>query len=121
MLPVWPVNAIPIVFELFINVSSESSTENPLNASNLSIVPPVWPNPLPDILATGTPSDATSGVKQILVLSPTPPVECLSTFTPFIEDKSILSPELTIAIVKSAVSLLFILLKNIAISNADAW
>ena len=46
---------------------------------NLSTVPPVNPKPLPDILATGTPKDATSGNNIKETLSPTPPVECLST------------------------------------------
>ena len=118
--PLCPIIAILILLTFSINCSSVSSTENPLNVSSLSIVPPVCPSPLPDILATGIPSDATKGVKQIEVLSPTPPVECLSTFTPFILLKSILSPDSTIALVKSAVSLLFILLKKIAISIADA-
>ena len=56
--------------------------------SNLSIVPPVCPKPLPLILATGTPKLATKGAKIRVTLSPTPPVECLSTFIPSIADKS---------------------------------
>ena len=50
--------------------------------SSLSSVPPVWPSPRPDIIGTTTPAAAASGATMRLVLSPTPPVECLSTFTP---------------------------------------
>jgi hypothetical protein len=50
--------------------------------SSLSTVPPVWPRPRPLIIGTGTPSAATSGASTIDTLSPTPPVECLSTLTP---------------------------------------
>ena len=49
-------------------------------------------------MAKLTPKDATSGAKTKDVLSPTPPVECLSTLTPGISDKSSLSPELSIEI-----------------------
>ena len=120
-LAVWPITAIPISFTFSMNFSSESSTENPLNDSSLSIVPPVWPSPLPLIFATGTPHEATIGAKSIVVVSPTPPVECLSTLIPWILSRFKVSPEWTIDIVKSAVSLLFILLKKIDISKADAW
>ncbi|GJM68071.1 hypothetical protein HMSSN036_02870 [Paenibacillus macerans] len=102
--PLWPTTARPISFTCRKNRSLPSSTENPEIASSLSIVPPVWPKPRPDILATGTPAAATKGPSTIVVLSPTPPVECLSTLTPRIEPKSIVSPDAAIAIVKSAVS-----------------
>ena len=42
-------------------------------------MPPVWPSPRPLIFPTGTPQAATIGPTAIVVLSPTPPVECLST------------------------------------------
>ena len=48
----------------------------------LSMVPPVWPRPRPLILAILTPQAATMGVITSVVLSPTPPVECLSTLMP---------------------------------------
>ena len=89
--------------------------------SSLSTVPPVNPRPLPDIFATGTPSDATNGNKHIDTLSPTPPVECLSTIILLSFDKSRISPELAIAIVKSVVSCLVIPFRKIAITNAAAW
>ena len=60
--------------------------------SSLSIVPPVKPSPLPDIFATGRPSDATIGIRINVILSPTPPVECLSITIPN-SDKSNTSPE----------------------------
>ncbi len=47
--------------------------------SSLSIVPPVVPRPRPESLATGAPQAATMGSEVRLTLSPTPPVECLST------------------------------------------
>ena len=79
--------------------------------SILSIVPPVCPRPLPDILATGTPQAATIGDIINVVLSPTPPVLCLSTFIPGIDERSTVSPELDINIVSAAVSSMFMPLK----------
>ena len=58
------------------------STRKPGIASSLSSVPPVCPRPRPDIIGTGTPHAAASGARISDVLSPTPPVLCLSTFTP---------------------------------------
>ena len=50
-------------------------------ASSLSSVPPVWPRPRPLIIGNGrAPPAATIGARMSEVLSPTPPVECLSTF-----------------------------------------
>ena len=46
--------------------------------SSLSMVPPVWPRPRPDILPTGSPQAAASGATTSVTLSPTPPVLCLS-------------------------------------------
>ena len=88
--------------------------------SNLSTVPPVNPNPLPDIFATGTPQEATNGSNINDTLSPTPPVECLSTIVLLIFDKSNISPEFAIAIAKFVVSSSFIPCIKIAIIKADA-
>ena len=96
------------------------SVLNPGMDSSLSIVPPVCPKPLPLIFATFTPSEATSGATTRLVLSPTPPVECLSTLMPLIAEKSRRCPESRTANVSATVSSKLIPLKNIAISNADA-
>ena len=65
---------------------------NPGIDSNLSNVPPVCPNPLPDIFAILTSHAAIIGPKTNDVLSPTPPVECLSTLIPSISFKLIISP-----------------------------
>ena len=50
--------------------------------SILSSVPPVWPSPRPESWGTAAPQAATSGHSGRLILSPTPPVECLSTVGP---------------------------------------
>ena len=93
--------------------------EKPRKLSSLSIVPPVWPRPRPDILAILTPQAATIGQRIRLVLSPTPPVECLSALIPEMRDKSITSPECIIAMVISTVSSWSSPRKYIAISMAD--
>ena len=56
-------------------------TRKPGIDSSLSSVPPVCPRPRPDIIGTGTPHAATSGARISDVLSPTPPVLCLSTLS----------------------------------------
>ena len=56
-----------------------SAVRKPGIASSLSSVPPVWPRPRPDSCGTAAPQLATSGARIRLTLSPTPPVECLST------------------------------------------
>ena len=88
--------------------------------SSLSIVPPVNPNPLPDILAMFTPHDATSGASISVVLSPTPPVECLST-TGCRLSRFIISPLFSIISVRLNVSSFVIPLMVIAISNELIW
>ena len=67
-------------------------------------MPPVCPNPLPLILATGTEQAATIGPRTNEVLSPTPPVLCLSTLIPSILLKSITSPLYIISFVSITVS-----------------
>lgn len=105
---VCPIIAIPISFTLRRNVSEEIAVENPGKLSSLSIVPPVCPSPLPLILATGIPQAATIGVSARVVLSPTPPVLCLSTLIPRIPDRSSLSPLCSILSVRYSVSCPFI-------------
>ena len=63
------------------NCSVLTSTLKPLMHSSLSMVPPEKPSPRPLSLPTGRPRLAISGVSTSEVLSPTPPVECLSTTT----------------------------------------
>ena len=79
------LNFIYVLNKLF----GEISVEKPGKLSSLSTVPPVCPSPLPDILATGIPKAATIGLSTREVLSPTPPVLCLSTLTPWTFDKSV--------------------------------
>ena len=48
-------------------------------ASSLSSVPPVCPSPRPAACGTAPPHAITTGTSGMVILSPTPPVECLST------------------------------------------
>ena len=76
----------------------------PGNDSSLSTVPPVKPRLRPLILPTGTPQAATSGMTTSEVLSPTPPVECLSATGLPITDRSSCSPLAAITRVSIAAS-----------------
>ena len=78
----------------------------------------MWPRPRPDSCGTATPKEATSGAKGSVTLSPTPPVECLSTVGRARPEKSIRSPEAIIASVQRAVSRRFMPLRKIAIARA---
>ena len=91
-LPVCPMTAMPMSFTCRKNASCVSDTEHPGIASILSSVPPVCPRPRPLIFATFTPHAATIGPATRVVLSPTPPVECLSALTPPIPERSTISP-----------------------------
>ena len=53
------------------------------------------------VFPPGTPIEAMIGPSTSVTLSPTPPVECLSILTPSIEERSRISPESLIAIVRS--------------------
>ena len=99
MFSVWLVIASPILLTWLKNSFSVKLTLKPGIDSNLSIVPPVCPKPLPLILATLTPQDATIGEIIKVVLSPTPPVECLSTTLLPSGDRSSFSPESAIYLV----------------------
>ena len=73
--------------------------------SSLSSVPPVCPSPRPDIIGTSAPQAAASGASISDVLSPTPPVLCLSTGDAGdVRDSRTRTPERTIASVSAAVS-----------------
>ena len=78
----WPASTRPQRPSTRRNSAGESAVRKPGIDSSLSSVPPVWPSARPDIIGTGTPQAATSGARQIEILSPTPPVECLSTLRP---------------------------------------
>ena len=98
-----------------------SDVSNPLNDSILSIVPPVWPKPLPLSFGNLYPSDAKIGPIINVTLSPTPPVECLSTLKPSIKDRSTISPDEIIVLVRLYTSSSVIPLKYTAIKKADIW
>ncbi len=81
----------------------------------------MWPRPRPEIIGTYTPQAAASGARTRLVLSPTPPVECLSTRGPGREDRSSTSPVRIIDSVRARVSSAVIPRKNTAMASAEAW
>ena len=88
--------------------------------SSLSSVPPVCPRPRPLTIGTGTPQAATSGASTSEILSPTPPVECLSAATPS-RDQSKTRPEWRNACVSASVSPASRPRRNAAMSQALAW
>ena len=96
--------AHPTRFTWSISSAGVSWTRNPGIDSNLSSVPPVWPSPRPESLATRTPQLAARGTSTSEVLSPTPPVLCLSTVRPRIPRRSRVSPLSTMTLVNAAVS-----------------
>ena len=82
----------------------DSPERQPAIASSLSSVPPLWPSPRPDSCGTAAPHAATSGARISETLSPTPPVECLSTVGRPTLERSSRSPESIIAPVQTASS-----------------
>ncbi len=90
----------PAVVRTPIVSAGVSSVRKPGIDSSLSSVPPVWPRPRPDSCGTAAPHAATSGARIRLTLSPTPPVECLSTVGRGTADRSRRSPEAIIAAVQ---------------------
>ena len=102
--PDCPITERPVLFTTAKKLSRSSEVCIPGIDSILSTVPPVCPKPRPDIFATFTPQEATIGAMISVVLSPTPPVECLSTFIPSMPDKSTISPECATASVIASVS-----------------
>ena len=116
--PLWLTMHRPVSPAIWAKRSGVWLVENPGMASSLSMVPPVYPSPRPLILATVTPQAAASGPAINVVLSPTPPVLCLSAFRPGIRDRSAISPEWVMASVSSAVSRSSIPCMQIAMSSA---
>ncbi|CFE56770.1 Uncharacterised protein [Mycobacterium tuberculosis] len=92
---------------------------NPVMDSSLSRVPPVWPSPRPDAWGTAPPQAATTGTNGSVILSPTPPVECLSTVASGRSVKSSRAPEASMAAVHLAISPRSMPRQTIAISSAD--
>ncbi len=99
--------------------SLERRARQPGIDSSLSRVPPVWPRPRPESWGTATPHAATSGASGRVILSPTPPVECLSAVGRESEEKSMRSPEAIIASVQRAISRRSMPLRRIAMASAD--
>src|SRR5690606_13895517 len=99
--------------------SLESSARQPGMDSSLSSVPPVWPRPRPESWGTAAPQAATSGASGRVILSPTPPVLCLSAVGRDREEKSMRSPLAIIAAVQRAISRRFIPLSRIAMARAE--
>src|SRR3954447_5059894 len=88
--------------------------------SSLSSVPPVWPRPRPEIIGTAPPQASRVGASIRLTLSPTPPVECLST-TGLSRFQSSTLPESRIARVNARRSSLSRPLRKKAIASAPTW
>ena len=99
--------------------SLDSNARQPGIDSSLSRVPPVCPSPRPDSCGTATPHAATRGASGSVILSPTPPVECLSAVGRDNVEKSIRSPEAIIALVQREISWRFMPLSRIAMASAD--
>ena len=116
---VCPITQRPISATICLNLSIVSSTLTPGTDSSLSSVPPVWPSPRPLIFATVPPHAATRGAAISVVESPTPPVECLSTFTPARSSSLTISPEFIMAKVSSLISRLVMPSRHTAIIHAD--
>ena len=120
-LAVWPAMTKPTVSAISRKRSGLMAVEKPGKASSLSMVPPVWPRPRPDIFAILPPQAATMGHSTREVLSPTPPVECLSAVWGPRDDRSTMSPEWAMAMVSAVVSGIVIPWNRMAIIRADIW
>ncbi|CAB5055965.1 unannotated protein [freshwater metagenome] len=109
----------PQLFKTLSISSLVNSARHPGIDSNLSKVPPVCPRPRPESCGTAPPQAATNGANGNVILSPTPPVECLSVVGRSSADQFILSPLLIMAFVHREISRVFIPLSKIAIKSAD--
>ena len=101
------------------NSSLLKAARQPGMDSILSRVPPVCPRPRPDSCGTATSKAATRGARGRVILSPTPPVECLSAVGLPSDEKSMRWPEAIIAAVQRAISSWSMPLSRIAIASAD--
>src|SRR3954452_21693572 len=121
MSAVWAATAMPWSATCETSSGIVRVTRKPGIDSSLSSVPPVCPSPRPESLATGVPAAATIGATTSVVLSPTPPVECLSATGRPTGERSIRSPESTIASSRSAVSRSVRPRSTTAMRNAAVW
>ena len=71
------ITTILFLSKIYLAFSRLTEVLRPIDSSS-SIVPPVNPNPLPDILKSGISKQARNGGRIKVTLSPTPPVVCLS-------------------------------------------
>ena len=78
----------------------------------------MWPRPRPDSCGTAAPHAATSGASGKVILSPTPPVECLSAVGRVTLDRSSVVPDAIMAAVQRASSPGCIPLSRMAIASA---
>ena len=79
----------------------------------------MWPSPRPDSCGTATPQAATTGASGSVILSPTPPVECLSAVGRPTSVKSMRSPDSIIAVVHRVISAGVMPRRRMAIRSAD--
>ena len=84
-------------------------------------MPPVCARARPLSFGTFTPHAAASGAAISVTLSPTPPVECLSTLIPGIALRSRTSPLSTMAWVSASVSAGVMPRMHTAINHAAIW
>ncbi len=110
----------PTVRSCAVIAAGEISARQPAMVSILSSVPPVWPRPRPESCGTAAPHAATSGHSTSETLSPTPPVECLSTVGRPTPDRSSRTPLSIMAAVHVTSSPRSMPRNRIAISRADA-
>ena len=122
-LAVWPTIAHPTRATAARRRSGSRNTSYPGIDSSLSSVPPVWPSPRPEIIGTKPPHAARIGASSRLTLSPTPPVECLSSTGPArpASDQSRMSPDRVMAPVSAIRSAAVIPRQTIAIASAPTW
>ncbi len=116
-----PTMAMPTSDTSSITSAGVKSVLNPGIDSSLSRVPPVWPRPRPEIMGTLTPTAAAMGAAISDSLSPTPPVECLSTLVPSTAPRSRTIPERSMTRVSVSVSSSVMPRKKTAIRKADIW
>jgi len=117
-----PVMAKPVRARSSTKLRTSRSVRYPGMDSSLSSVPPVCPRARPLIIGTTQPQAAASGASTSETLSPTPPVECLSTSgTAPRPERSITSPESIIARVSRPVSVKSIPRKYTAMARLDIW
>jgi len=117
----WLTTATPMRSSWRRNSPCGSCTRKPGMDSSLSSVPPVWPSPRPDIFPNTAPHAATKGASTSVTLSPTPPLECLSSTGRRSTLRSSVFPLSTSARASSRVSVSLRPRRTIAMSSALAW